>query len=75
MSAHFPRAKYELFTLHHMQMLVWTQRVQTGLSQSAHKAPGPDLINFVQQIAHAARVRGGCASRTAPGGPSPFSAA
>ena len=29
-SPSFPRAKYELFALQHMQLLVWLQRVQTS---------------------------------------------
>ena len=54
-SPHFSRAKYELFALHHMQMLVWLQRVQTGLASGAGKA-GPEMAGFLAQIAHAARV-------------------
>ena len=51
----FPRAKYELFALQHMQLLAWLQRVQTGLTQGVGKT-GPEAITFLQQIAHAARV-------------------
>jgi hypothetical protein len=54
-SALFPRAKYELYALQHMQLLAWLQRVQSGLSQGVGKT-GPDGITFLQQIAHAARV-------------------
>ena len=35
--AQFKRAKYELFALQHMQLLVWLQRVQTGLAQGFDK--------------------------------------
>ena len=38
-----------------MQLLVWLQRVQTGLAQGANKS-GAEGLAFLQQIAHAARV-------------------
>ena len=37
-AANFKRAKYELFALQHMQLLVWLQRVQTGLAQGVGSA-------------------------------------
>merc|ERR1719409_147725 len=54
-ASNFPRAKYELFALHHMQLLVWLQRVQTGMQAGMFKQ-GPDAQQFLTQIAHAARV-------------------
>ena len=54
-SPSFKRSKYELFVLQHMQLLTWLQRVQTGLTQGVGKS-GPEMITFVMQIAHAARV-------------------
>ncbi|KAL1507809.1 hypothetical protein AB1Y20_007417 [Prymnesium parvum] len=54
-SRHFKRAKYELFALQHMQLLVWLQRVQQGLNQGVGKQ-GPELTSFVNSIGHAARV-------------------
>eukprot|EP00966_Prymnesium_polylepis_P245323 5675516-Prymnesium_polylepis.1 len=38
-----------------MQLLVWLQRVQAALVNGLGKS-GPDMLQFVQQIAHAARV-------------------
>ena len=38
-----------------MQLLAWLQRVQTGLAQGDGKN-GPEALQFLQQIAHAARV-------------------
>ena len=38
-----------------MQLLVWLQRVQTGLAQRVGKT-GPEALTFLQQIAHAACV-------------------
>ena len=49
------RDKYELFALQHVQMLVWLQRVQQGLSPGMGKT-GAELTSFVSQISHAARV-------------------
>ena len=54
-SPHFPRAKYEIFVLQHMQLLTFLQRVQTGLAQGVGKT-GAEMVAFVAQIAHAARV-------------------
>jgi hypothetical protein len=54
-SPHFKRSKYELLVLQHMQLLTWLQRVQTGLQMGLGKT-GPDMLAFVAQIAHAARV-------------------
>jgi len=54
-SATFSREKYELFALQHAQMLVWLQRVQSGLQQGLGKT-GADEQQFVVQISHAARV-------------------
>ena len=51
----FTRAKYELFALQHMQLLVWLYRVQQGLAQGGAKQ-GAELQTFVTQIGHAARV-------------------
>ena len=52
----FARAKYELFALQHVQMLVWLQRVQQGLQQGAGKTTPAEVQQFVVQISHAARV-------------------
>lgn len=54
-SPKFTREKYELFALHHMQLLVWLQRVQQGLTQGMQKT-GQELLIFIQQIGHACRV-------------------
>jgi hypothetical protein len=54
-SPSFSRQKYELFALQHMQLLVWLQRVQQGLLHGSAKS-GEELMLFLQQIGHAARV-------------------
>jgi len=54
-SAHFKRSKYELFVLQHVQLLVWLERVQTTLYSGLSKSGG-DMLHFVQQMGHAARV-------------------
>ena len=51
----FTREKYEMFALHHIQMLVWLQRMQQGAQGGAGKT-GPEMQQFVVQMSDAARV-------------------
>ena len=51
----FPRSKYELFALQHMQLLVWLQRVHQALTQALGKT-GAELQQYMMQMGHAARV-------------------
>ncbi|KAL3917240.1 MAG: hypothetical protein SGPRY_006483, partial [Prymnesium sp.] len=51
----FRRSKYELFALQHVQLLVWLQRVQGALAGGLARS-GVDMLHFVGQMGHAARV-------------------
>lgn len=55
-SPSFHRAKYELFALHHLQLLTWYEQVQIGMVSMAGKS-GHELPLYVARLAQAARLR------------------